>query len=162
MIHLKKHFKYVHKVAEDRAVKVKKTVVAGEGGRANCMDTEGNVYLPIHMGYRICYYRYMDMESLGYTVTVCPNGTLTVVEEDPTTNTNDEEQHDYLNLRTYWTKWKMLYPRMKVSRPAEDICGYCLHLLTGIAYYPAVSQGCSRSRSSRRQHLRVMAKMREN
>ena len=106
-------------------VKVIKTVVAGEGGRANRMDTEGNVYLPIHMGYRICYYRYMDMESLGYTVTVCLNRTLTVVEEDPTTNTNDEEQRDYLNLQMYWTKWKMLYPRMKVSCPAEDICGNC-------------------------------------
>jgi hypothetical protein len=124
MIHLKKHFEYLHKVAEDQAVKVIKTVVAGEGGRENRMDTEGNVYLPIHMGYRNCYYRYM--ESLGYTVTVCPNGTLTVVEEDSTTNTNDEEQcRAYVNLRTYWRQWKRLYPHMKVSRPAEEICGYC-------------------------------------
>ena len=120
MIHLKKHFEYLHKVAEDRAVKVIKTVVAGKGGRANRMDTEGNVYLPIHMGYRNCYYRYMEL--LGYTVTVCPNGTLTVVEEDPTTNTNDEEQRRaYVNLRTYWRQWKRLYPHMKVSRPAEDV-----------------------------------------
>jgi hypothetical protein len=141
-------------------VKVIKTVVAGEGGRANRMDTKGNVYLLIHMGYRNCYYRYMEL--LGYTVTVCPNGTLTVVEEDPTANTNDEEQRDYVNLRMYWTKWKTLYPHMKVSRLAEDICGYCLHLLTGIVYYPVVSQGCSRSRSSSRQHLWVIAKMREN
>jgi len=64
MIYLKKHFKFLHKVAEDRAVKVIKTVVDGEGGRANRMDTKGNVYLPIHMGYRNCYYCYM--ESLGY------------------------------------------------------------------------------------------------
>jgi len=104
-------------------VKVIKTVVDGEGGHADRMDTEGNVYLPIHMGYRNCYSHYM--ESLGYTVTVCPNGTLTVVEEDPTTNTNDEEQRDYATFPTYWSKWKTLYPHMKVSRPAEDICGYC-------------------------------------
>ena len=45
-----------------------KTVVGGEGGRSNCMDTRGNVYLPIHRGYRNCYYRYI--ESIGYTVTV--------------------------------------------------------------------------------------------
>jgi hypothetical protein len=32
MIHLKNHFKYLHKLAEDRAVKVIQTVVDGEGG----------------------------------------------------------------------------------------------------------------------------------
>jgi len=85
--------------------------------------TPKGTYLPTHMGYRYCYYRYM--ESLGYTVTVCPNGTLTVVEEDPMTNTNDEEEHDYVTFPTYWSKWKTLYPHMKVSRPAEDICNYC-------------------------------------
>ncbi len=54
-------------------------MVDGEGGRANRMDTKGNVYLPKHMGYRNYYYRYM--ESLGYdTVTVCPNETFVKVE----------------------------------------------------------------------------------
>ncbi len=33
IIHLKNHFKYLHKLAEDRAVKVIKTVVDGEGAR---------------------------------------------------------------------------------------------------------------------------------
>ncbi len=66
--HLKNHFEYLHKLAEDRAVKGIETVVDGEGGRVNCMDTEGKVYLHIHMGYRNCYYRYM--ESPGYKVTV--------------------------------------------------------------------------------------------
>jgi hypothetical protein len=105
-------------------VKVIKTVVGAEGGRANRKDTEGNVYLPIHMGYRNCYYRYM--ESLGYRVTVGPNGTLTVKEDTTSSANNDEEdEHDYITFPTYWSKWKMLYPHMKVSRPAEDICGYC-------------------------------------
>ena len=149
MMYLKKHFEYLHRVAKDRAVKEIKTVVDGEGGRANCMDTKGNVYLPIHMVYRNCYYR--CMESLGYTVTVCLNGTLTVVEENPTTNTNDEEQRDYVTFPTYWSKWKTLYPHMKVSRPAEDIC-----ILT------SRQSACSRSRSSRRQYLWVMPKMKGN
>ncbi len=64
MIHLKNHFNYLLKLAGDRAVKVIKTVVGGEGGSANRKDTKGNVYLPIHMGFRNCYYRYM--ESLGF------------------------------------------------------------------------------------------------
>ena len=53
-----------------------------------------------------------------------------MVEEDPTTNTNDEEQRDYVTFPTYWSKWKTLYPHMKVSRPAEDICGYCYTFAT--------------------------------
>jgi hypothetical protein len=120
MIHFKNHFEYLHKLAEDRAVKVIKTMVDGERGRTNRMDTEGNVYLPIHMGYRNCYYRYM--ESLGYKVTVGPNGTLTLDEEDAA-NANGEP--DFVPFSTYWTKWKTLYPHMKVSHPAEDICSYC-------------------------------------
>jgi hypothetical protein len=120
MIHLKNHFKYLHKLAEDRAVKVMKTVVDGERGCTNHMDTEGNVYLPIHMGYRNCYYRYI-MELLGYKITVGPNGSLTVDEEDAA-NANGEP--DFVPFSTYWTKWKTLYPHMKVSRPAEDICSY--------------------------------------
>jgi hypothetical protein len=48
------------------------------------------------------------------------------VEEDTLTNTNDEEQErDYVTFSTYWSTWKTLYPHMKVSRPAEDICSYC-------------------------------------
>ncbi len=39
MIRLKNHFEYLHKLAEDRALKVIKTVVDGEGERANRMDT---------------------------------------------------------------------------------------------------------------------------
>jgi hypothetical protein len=76
MIYLKNHFEYLHKLVEDRAVKAIKTVVDREGGSSNCMDTKGNVYLPIHMGYRNCYYRYMEL--LGYKVTVGPNGSLTM------------------------------------------------------------------------------------
>jgi hypothetical protein len=55
MFHLKNHFEYLHKLAEDRAVKVLKTVVDGEGVHTNHMDTEGSVYLPIHMGYRLVW-----------------------------------------------------------------------------------------------------------
>ncbi len=120
MIHLKDNFKYLHKLAEDRAVKVTKTAVDGEGGHANRMDTEGNVYLPIHMGYRNRYYLYMEL--LGYKVTVGPHRSLTVDKEDAA-NANCEQ--DFVTFSTYWSKWKILYPHMKVSRPAEDICSYC-------------------------------------
>ncbi len=97
-------------------MKVIKTVVGGEEGHANHMDTEGNVYLPIHMGYRNCYYRYMEL--LGYKVTVGPNGSLTVDKEDAV-NANGEQ--DFVPFSTYWSKWKTLYLHMEVSHPAEDI-----------------------------------------
>jgi hypothetical protein len=90
------------------------------GGCANCMDTEGNVYLPIHMDYRNCYYRYMEL--LRYKVTVGLNGSLTVDEEDAA---NGNGEQDFVPFSTHWSKWKTLYPHMKVSCPAEDICSYC-------------------------------------
>ena len=117
------------------------------------MDTEGNVYLPIYMGYRNCYYRYMEL--LGYTVTVCPNGTLTVVEEDPTTNTNDEElRRDNVNLRMYLRQWKTLYPHMKVSPSAEDICGYCY---TFANRHRILSSHQSRMKQERGQQVTTLA-----
>lgn len=116
MIHLRHHFDYLHKLGEVRATRVIATVVDGERGLANREDTNGNTYLPISMGYRNCYYRYM--ESLGYKVTVGPNGTLTVEGADGT-------EDPFVAFSTYYTKWKTDYPSLKVSRPAEDICYYC-------------------------------------
>jgi hypothetical protein len=84
------------------------------------MDTKGNVYLPIHMGYRNCYYRYMEL--LGYKVAVGPNRSLTVDKEDAA-NANGEQ--DLVPFSTYWSMWKTLYPHMKVSCPAEDNFSYC-------------------------------------
>jgi hypothetical protein len=40
MIHLKNHFEFLHKLAEDRALKEINTVIDGEGGHANRMDTD--------------------------------------------------------------------------------------------------------------------------
>jgi hypothetical protein len=42
------------------------------------------------------------MESLGYKVTVGPNGTLMLDEEDAA-NANGEP--DFVPFSTYWTKW---------------------------------------------------------
>jgi len=57
------------------------------------------------------------MVSLGYKVTVGPNGMLKAEGADGT--------EDAVALSTYYTKWKTDYPSLKVSRPAEDICYYC-------------------------------------
>ena len=115
MIHLRNHFDYLHKLGEVRATKAIATVVDGARGLANRQDIDGNIYLTISMGYRNCYYRYM--ESLGYKVTVGPNGSLKAEGADGT--------EDAVALSTYYTKWKTDYPSLKVSRPAEDICYYC-------------------------------------
>jgi hypothetical protein len=115
MIHLRNHFDYLHKLGEVKAVKVIATFVDGARGLANPPDTDGNTYLPISMEYRNCYYRYM--ESLGYKVTVGPNGTLKAEGAGGT--------EDAVALSTYYKKWKTDYPSLKVSRPAEDICYYC-------------------------------------
>jgi hypothetical protein len=62
------------------------------------------------------------MESLGYKVTVGPNGMLKAEDADGT--------EDAVALSTNYTKWKTDHPSLKVSRPAEDIC-YCCYLFTG-------------------------------
>jgi hypothetical protein len=63
--HLKENFAELHTFAEDRAIKVIITGNHGERGCANRLENDEKVYLPIHMGYRNCYYRYCA--SLGYS-----------------------------------------------------------------------------------------------
>jgi hypothetical protein len=65
--------------------------------------TPMGILLPISMGYRNCYYRYM--ESIGYKVTVGPNGTLKAECADGT--------KDAVAYSTYYTKWKTEYPSLK-------------------------------------------------
>ena len=112
MIHLRNHFDYLHKLGEVRATKVIATVVDGARGLANRQDTDGNIYLPISMGYRNCYYRYM--ESLGYKVTVCPNGTLKSEGADGT--------EDAVALSTYYTKLSTEPSRVMPSQIMVDCC----------------------------------------
>ncbi len=57
MIHLSNHFEYLYKLGKIRATKVIAKVVDGARSRANQEDTDGNIYLPISMGYFNCYYR---------------------------------------------------------------------------------------------------------
>ncbi len=33
--------------------------------------------------------------------------------------------HGYVSFLAYYNKWKREYPRLKVSRPTEDICNHC-------------------------------------
>jgi hypothetical protein len=88
-------------------------------GHANRKGTIDHVYLPISMGYRYCYKRYML--SLGLKTRCAPEGAIIVDGVD----SGKPSDHGYVSFSAYYCKWRMAYPQLKVSRPAEDICGYC-------------------------------------
>ncbi len=56
---LKDHFEYLQNLGEVRATRVVATLVDGMGGHVNRDDNIDVTYLPISMGYRPCYKRYM-------------------------------------------------------------------------------------------------------
>jgi hypothetical protein len=116
---LKEHFEYLLELGECRATRVIATLVDGKTGHTNRDDTVNMVYLPISMGYRNCYKRYMA--RLGYDVSCKPNGAIVVDGIDGKV----VDPGEYVSLQTYFSKWKSDYPQLKVSRPAEDICQYC-------------------------------------
>ena len=76
---LQRHFNYLLQLGEVRATRVMATLVDGVAGRTNREEAEEMVYLPISMGYRNCYRRYMSL--LGYKVTCKPNGSIVVEGE---------------------------------------------------------------------------------
>jgi len=109
MIHLQNHFDYLNKLSLARS----------EPQNRLQQWLMEHVAMPLAwedtMGYRNCYYRYM--ESLGFKVKVGPNRTLTAECAEGTEDT-------CFVLSTYYSKWKTDCPGLKVSRPAEDVCYY--------------------------------------
>ena len=118
---LKHHLDYLLELVEVQATRVVATLSDGSvQGHANRKDmVDMMLYLPILMGYRNCYKRYMH--SLGYKIRCKPDGALIVdgvVDGKPS-------YHGYISYLAYYNKWKREYPQLKVSRPAEDICNHC-------------------------------------
>jgi hypothetical protein len=90
------------------------------GGHANRDDNIDVTYLPISMGYRSCYKRYM--KALGYNVRTTAMGGFVVTAED---EGKEVDPGAYVTFPTYLNLWKRDFKNLKVSRPAEDICKDC-------------------------------------
>ncbi len=69
---LKDHFEYLQNLGEVRGTRVVATLVNGMGGHVNHDNNIEVTYLPISMGYRNCYKRYM--KALGYDVRTTSTG----------------------------------------------------------------------------------------
>ena len=119
---LKYHLDYLLELGKVRATRVVATLSddGGVQGHANRDDMVDMVYLPISMGYRNCYKRYMH--SLGYKIRCKPDGAKYIVDGIVDGKPSD---HGYVSFLAYYNKWKREYPQLKVSRPAEDFCNHC-------------------------------------
>ena len=117
---LLRHFEYLMNLGEVRATRVVATLVDGMGDHANRDRNIDVTYLPISMGYRSCYKRYM--KSLGYDVRTTPLGGYVVTAED---EGMEVDPGAYVTFPTYLNLWKRDFKNLKVSRPAEDICKDC-------------------------------------
>ncbi len=71
------------------------------------------VYLPISMGYRNFYWRYMAL--LGYKVTCKPNGSIVVEGE----RGKEIDSNKFVLFACFYSKWKKDSPQLKGSRPME-------------------------------------------
>jgi hypothetical protein len=58
---------------------------------------------------------------LGLHTWCAPDGAIIVDGVDSGTPSD----HGYVSFSAYYSKWRTAYPQLKVSRPAEDICGDC-------------------------------------
>jgi hypothetical protein len=114
------HFEYLKNLGEVRATRVVATLVDGMGGHANRDNNIDVTYLPILMGYRSCYKRYM--KALGFDVRTTAMGGFVVTAED---EGKEVDPGAYVTFPTYLNLWKRDFRNLKVSRPAEDICKDC-------------------------------------
>jgi predicted small metal-binding protein len=113
------HFEYLMNLGKVRATRVVSTLVDGMGSHNNRDASLDVTYLPISMGYRSCYKRYMS--SLGYITETTATGAFKIRKEDGSAVDNGK----FVSFPTYHTKWKRDYPNLTVSRPVKDICNLC-------------------------------------
>ncbi len=113
------HFEYLMNLGDVRATQVVSRFIDGMGSHDNCNASLDVTYLPISMGYRSCYRRYMS--SLGYIAETTATGAFKIRKEDGSAVDTGE----FVSFPTYHTKWKHDYPNLKVSRPIKDICNLC-------------------------------------
>jgi hypothetical protein len=103
------HFEYLKNLGEVRATQVVPTLVNGMQGHANHDNSLDVTYLPLSMGYRSCYKRYMA--SLGYVVRMTAMGAYIVMGEDG----KEVDAGEYCSFPTYFNLWKHDFPDLKVS-----------------------------------------------
>ena len=120
MVPIREHFTELLGLGEVRATRFVSAWVNGQLERTTRDDDNEEVYLPLSSGYRPCYYRYM--RDIGYIAKPDAKGRVKITT-DPKFE-GDMEQC-YIDLRTYVRIWKRDYPKLKVSKPAEDICELC-------------------------------------
>ncbi len=107
---LQRHFEYLLNLSEVQATKVVSTLVDGMQGRLNRNDASNVTYLPISMGYRLCYKRYMKV--LGYNVRSTGTGKFVVEGEDG----KEVNSSEFISFPTYFYMWKSDFPtNLKVS-----------------------------------------------
>jgi hypothetical protein len=116
------HFEYLMELGDEvRATRVVTTLVKGMQARVNRDDDDNARYLPMSMGYRNCYKRYIA--SLGYTnVRTTASGAFIMGEQE---DGEVVDSGDFVTFPTYYYKWKTNFPKLKVSKQVKDICAYC-------------------------------------
>ena len=87
----------------------------------NHNDDDDAMYLPKYMDYRKCYKGYMAL--LGYTsLRSTASGAFIMGEQE---DKEAVDSGDCVTFLTYYYKWKISFPKLKASKPVEDICVYC-------------------------------------
>ena len=119
MIPIREHFAELMGLGEIRATRFVNAWVNGKLERVTRDDDNDEVYLPFSSEYRPMYYRYMN--ELGYIARPDAKGKIKVSNDE----TYEGHRMPYVCLRTYVTVWKRDYPKLKVSKAAEDICELC-------------------------------------
>ena len=123
LVPLMRHLEHLTKLGEVRATQSVATLVDGTLGHANWDEIDEAIYLPMSMGYRSCYKRYMS--SLGYSVRSTATGVLIVERQAGEYDNEPVNPKEFVSYPTYYYKWKRDFPNLKVSKPVEDICPYC-------------------------------------
>mmetsp|Transcript_30326 Transcript_30326/g.63364 ORF Transcript_30326/g.63364 Transcript_30326/m.63364 type:complete len:379 (-) Transcript_30326:274-1410(-) len=114
---IREHFNELLKLGEDRPTRLISAKVDGTMQRVTRDNEDDSVYLPKSDGFRPCYYRYMS--DCGYKCEPQNNGTVTVMPIE------GDNQLPHVVLQTYYNIWQRDYPKLKVSKLAEDICDLC-------------------------------------
>jgi len=104
---LMRHLEYLVELGDKvRATQFVTILVEGKQARVNSDNDDDERYLPMSMGYRNCYNRYLA--SLGYTnVRSTASGAFILGERE---DGEAVDSGDFVTFPTHYYKWKRSFP----------------------------------------------------
>lgn len=129
---LRKHFHRLEKLGEVRATRFISRLVHGKLQTGIRDDEEDYIFLPACSSRRSCYFRYL--EEQGKKARALGDGSYEIIGD-----IDGADVKPYVSRSTYNRFWKKEFSHLRITKPSEDICSFCVRMTISITTWTSLS-----------------------